>query len=116
MATPRRPDRGRHRATIQSRCGDGQLADQLGSLAGTGANVRLRENLSFGGECRLLRENLTFVLKGTLRLLQESDLDAALVKGEAHGVYAKIHNGAAEPIVRAQGETRNSALLSTKEP
>ena len=42
--------------------------------------------------------------------LLQSDPDAALVDGGAHGVYARVHNEAAEKAARMYGEGRGLPL------
>ena len=49
-------------------------------------------------------------VKDLLPLLLESDPDAALVDGGARGVYARVHNEAAEKAARVYGEKRSFPL------
>jgi hypothetical protein len=45
-----------------------------------------------------------------LPLLLESDPDAEIVEGGARGVYARVHNAAAETAARRYGESRSFPL------
>lgn len=49
-------------------------------------------------------------VRDLLPLLLESDPDAALVDGGARGVYARVHNEAAEKTAKTYGESRSFPL------
>jgi hypothetical protein len=49
-------------------------------------------------------------VEGLLPLLLENDPDAALVDGGARGVYARVHNVAAERAAKTYEESRSFPL------
>lgn len=49
-------------------------------------------------------------VRDLLPLLLESDPDAQIVEGGARGVYARVHNEAAEAAARRHGESRSFPL------
>jgi hypothetical protein len=49
-------------------------------------------------------------VRDLLPQLHESDPDAEIVEGGARGVYARVHNEAAETAARRYGESRSFPL------
>jgi hypothetical protein len=49
-------------------------------------------------------------VRDLLPVLRESDPDAEMVEGGARGVYARVHNEAAEAAARRFGESRDFPL------
>ena len=92
----------------------------ISSIAEAAAVGRVTVYGHFESRSALIARVAARALQQTHAALADVDLDgdpnAALVNCGAHDVYVKVHNGAAEAIARAHGETRSSALLSTKEP
>ena len=48
--------------------------------------------------------------RALLPVLLESDPDAEIVEGGARGIYARVHNEAAEKAARRHGESRSFPL------
>lgn len=49
-------------------------------------------------------------VRDLLPVLRDSDPDAEIVEGGARGVYARVHNEAAETAARRYGESRSFPL------